>query len=420
MRKKQVLAVLFAAALAGSLLAGCGDVEEETSVSSSSGSSSAEEETDPEVYTTEELMSYSDYDITEYVTLGDYENIAVEVDSSYEVTDENIAASGEEIIADYPYYVETEEAAAEGDQVNIDYVGTIDGEEFDGGSAEEQDLVLGSGDYIDGFEDGLVGSSAGDTVTLDLTFPDDYSDEDLAGQDVTFEVTVNSVSAEQSVTYEGLTDEYVETELYDDYGVSTVDEFEEYLTESAESTLTVQIQIAYLDELVAASEATIPDGLIDERVDTAIEVMEESCESYGIDMEDYLEEYMDMTEDEYREAYAESLEESLPEELVLEALVNELQSEVEADEFDSFVTYYASYYGLDEDDFIEQCGGEEYLILNYAEYYVALAAGAETADVTYVESEDEDSEDEDTEEEEDSSDEDSEDEDSGDEESSEE
>lgn len=419
MRKKQILAVLFAAALAGSLLAGCGDAEEETSVSSSSGSSSSEE-TDPDGYTTEDLMSFSDYDITEYVTLGDYENLAVEVDSSYEVTDENIAASGEEIIADYPYYVVTEEAAAEGDQVNIDYVGTMDGEEFDGGTAEAQDLVLGSGDYIDGFEDGLIGASAGDTVTLDLTFPDDYSDEDLAGEDVTFEVTVNSVSAEQSMTYADLTDEYVEEELYDDYSVSTVDEFEEYLTESAENTLTVQIQIAYLDELVAASEVAIPDGLIDDRVDAAIDVMEESCESYGIEMEDYLEEYMDMTEDEYREAYAESLEESLPEELVLEALVNATQSEVSADEFDSFVSYYASYYGLDEDDFIEQCGGEEYLILNYAEYYVALAAGAETADVAYVESEDEDSEDEDTEEEEDSSDEDSVDEDSGDEESSEE
>ena len=90
-------------------------------------------------------------------------------------------------------------AAQDGDIVNIDYKGTKDGEAFDGGTAEGQDLTLGSGSMIDGFEDGLVGAKKGETKTLDLTFPENYREESLAGQAVVFEVTVNAVKEKQEV-----------------------------------------------------------------------------------------------------------------------------------------------------------------------------------------------------------------------------
>ena len=91
---------------------------------------------------------------------------------------------------------ETDTVAENGDKVNIDYTGYMDGEKFEGGSTDGQgtDLVLGSGSYIDGFEDGVVGHKVGETFDLNLKFPDDYKlNTELAGRDVTFEVTLNGV-----------------------------------------------------------------------------------------------------------------------------------------------------------------------------------------------------------------------------------
>ena len=111
-------------------------------------------------------------------------------------------------------------AAQDGDIVNIDYKGTKDGEAFDGGTAEGQDLTLGSGSMIDGFEDGLVGAKKGETKTLDLTFPENYREESLAGQAVVFEVTVNAVKEKQDAV---LDDAFVQRTS--DY--QTVDEYKE-------------------------------------------------------------------------------------------------------------------------------------------------------------------------------------------------
>ena len=108
----------------------------------------------------------------------------------------------------------------DGDIVNIDYKGTKDGEAFDGGTAEGQDLTLGSGSMIDGFEDGLVGAKKGETKTLDLTFPENYREESLAGQAVVFEVTVNAVKEKQDAV---LDDAFVQRTS--DY--QTVDEYKE-------------------------------------------------------------------------------------------------------------------------------------------------------------------------------------------------
>ena len=102
----------------------------------------------------------------------------------------------------------TEGTVEDGDTVNIDYVGKLDGEEFDGGSAEGYDLEIGSCTFIDGFEDGLIGHEIGEKVTLDLTFPDPYpNNPDLAGKPVVFDVTINAIKESQTPE---LNDEFVE------------------------------------------------------------------------------------------------------------------------------------------------------------------------------------------------------------------
>ena len=391
--KKKAAAVVLASVMAASIvLGGCGSKVSETGNTSGSVSASAE----PTEYTAKEMLESTDYDVNDYVKLGKWKKIKVEVDKSYEMTDENIKEAGNNIISSTTYYEEVDDAAAEKDKVNIDFEGTMNGEAFDNGSSSNYDLVLGSGSFIDGFESGLVGHKAGETVTLDLTFPSDYEKTDLAGQPVTFTVKINKVSRPAEMTWDKLTDDYVADNFSSRYGLTTVKDFKDRVNDSMQSQLDVAVQKAYLEKLVEESEVTLPDGLLDERIEKTMNSYETTCQQYGMTVDDYIQNYYGQTVDEYKESLKEDLTTSLKEELVLEALVGKLKVKVTADEFNSFVSYYAQYYGMTEDAFIEECGGKDYLVLNYAEYYQALVQAAKKAKVTYVDTSKTDSSSDDT------------------------
>ena len=391
--KKKAAAVVLASVMAASVvLGGCGSKASETGNTSGSVSASAE----PTEYTAKEMLESTDYDVNDYVKLGKWKKIKVEVDKSYEMTDENIKEAGNNIISSTTYYEEVDDAAAEKDKVNIDFEGKMNGETFDNGSSSNYDLVLGSGSFIDGFESGLVGHKAGETVTLDLTFPSDYEKTELAGQPVTFTVKINKVSRPAEMTWDKLTDDYVADNFSSQYGLTTVKDFKDRVNDSMQSQLDVAVQKAYLEKLVEESEVTLPDGLLDKRIEKTMNSYETTCQQYGMTVDDYIQNYYGQTVDEYKESLKEDLTTSLKEELVLEALVGKLKVKVTSDEFNSFVSYYAQYYGLTEDAFIEECGGKDYLILNYAEYYQALVQAAKKAKVTYVDTSKTDSSSDDT------------------------
>lgn len=385
MKKKLVL--LLADAMAVSILAsGCGENETKTGSSAAGEGSSAEAE--PEVYTTDYLLASTEYDVEDYVKLANYKKISVEISSEYEITDAAREEYANGVIAYYPMNVETDKALEDGMVANIDYYGQIDGEAFDGGSAAGADLTIGSDSFIDGFEDGLIGHKAGDEVVLDLTFPEDYYNEDYAGKAVTFEVTVNKVYEQKEITYAEITDDYVMDNFGTSYGLTTVDDFNKLVDENLESNQNMAIQDAYLDALVEASEITLPEGLLDERVSTTLTSYEEQVATYDMTLEDYISDYYQQTVEEFTADLKTQMESSLKEELVLEALVAELKCEVTSTEFNSFVSYFASQYYMTEDDFLEQCGGKDYVLLNYAEYYIALEEAAAYADVTFVDVQD--------------------------------
>ena len=391
--KKKAAAVVLASVMAASIvLGGCGNKSSETGNTSGSVSASAE----PTEYTAKEMLESTDYDVNDYVKLGKWKKIKVEVDKSYEMTDENIKEAGNNIISSTTYYEEVDDAAAEKDKVNIDFEGKMNGETFDNGSSSNYDLVLGSGSFIDGFESGLVGHKAGETVTLDLTFPSDYEKTDLAGKPVTFTVKINKVSRPAEMTWDKLTDDYVADNFSSQYGLTTVKDFKDRVNDSMQSQLDVAVQKAYLEKLVEESEVTLPDGLLDNRIEKTMNSYETTCQQYGMTVDDYIQNYYGKTVDEYKESLKEDLTTSLKEELVLEALVGKLKVKVTADEFNSFVSYYAKYYRMTEDAFIEECGGKDYLVLNYAEYYQALVQAAKKAKVTYVDNSKTDSSSDDT------------------------
>lgn len=154
-----------------------------------------------------------------------------------------------------------ERAAAKEDMVSIDYVGRRDGEEFEGGSAEGSSLVLGSERMIPGFESGIEGKSAGDIFTLDLSFPEEYQNAELAGKGVAFEITLNSVS--EQVMPE------VNEEFYKSFGVEEGgnDAFREEVTNNMRRELKTasrnKLKTKIMDSLVEAVDAEIPDALVD-------------------------------------------------------------------------------------------------------------------------------------------------------------
>ena len=144
-------------------------------------------------------MSYDDYNLNDYIKVGKYKGLTVKP-YKVSVTSDEVKSDIKSTLKNNAENKKLNKSTKlkDGDTVNIDYVGKINGKKFDGGSAEDTDLELGSDSFIDGFEDGLIGKSVGDKVTLDLKFPSDYSNSDVAGKAVAFTVTINS--ATRSVT----------------------------------------------------------------------------------------------------------------------------------------------------------------------------------------------------------------------------
>ena len=139
-------------------------------------------------------------DVSKYVTIGQYKGLSL--DNTVEaVTDDAVEGRVEQELQNKAEEV-TEGSVQEGDIVTINYVGTKDGVAFDGGTANNYELTIGSGTFIDGFEDGIIGMKKGETKDLDLTFPEEYSAEDLAGQEVTFKVTLQSFKRAPELTDE--------------------------------------------------------------------------------------------------------------------------------------------------------------------------------------------------------------------------
>lgn len=361
--KKKLVMVLMAVMVATAALGGCGQKGATTD-----SSVFAEEEKDVEI-PAKELLKATDYKVEKYVKLNDYMNMTVELSKDYTVSDADIQSYIEYLMSMYPSYEVSDKKTVEsGDVVNIDYVGKIDGEEFSGGSATGQHLKIGSGSFIDGFEDGLIGKNVGETVELNLTFPEDYSNNtDLAGKAVVFTVTINSIDTEKEMVYDDLTDEYV-SENFGNKGISTVADLKSQVSSVLEnrnhSSKMTEIQSGVLQKLLDECEVTLPDGLLDQRIAEYKERVNNAVEKSGKSFEDY----MGMSEDDFNNQVSDYIEESLKQELILEAVVKDMNLSVSQKNFEEFVDSYVSSYNIaDRDTFYKEYGGEDYIRLSYAE-----------------------------------------------------
>lgn len=316
------------------------------------------EDTSEDTPTTAELMA--GIDVEKCVTLGDYKGVTVEK-TIQSVTDEDVQNEIDNALANYP--VEVDQAAKEGDTVNIDYVGKIDGEEFDGGSDQGADLKLGSGKFIDGFEDGLIGARKGETRTLNLTFPEDDT-QDLAGKAVEFTVTVNAVKEPLSEP----TDQWVADNIegYDniaDYKAGIRSEQEESNEQTAEN------QVRY-----AAWTQVIDNCTINEYPETLVEVgkklYEQQVETYakyaGMELDAYIES-SGLTQEEYQSNMEEYGKNVAAQALVCQAICDKEGFAIGDDDYQKALQDMLTEYGCTEDELIQTYGQdnvEQSIMLN--------------------------------------------------------
>lgn len=293
---------------------------ETADTASPEGDTDSEPPTEPEterVSDRSDYVGFQDLDIEKYVTLADYKNLKVRVvkpavdDAAIESYINSTLLVGNV----------TGRAVREGDVVDIDFVGKKDGEAFQGGSGSGYKLGIGTGSFIPGFEDGLVGVMPGETVDLNLTFPEDYTQNpDLAGVDVVFTVTVNSIqgSAEYATVTEA---EMKEMGL----AYQTKDEVWEAgkkaVEERAEETFAANSKDAIVQKLVEESEVqSMPDYLVEEEAQNYNHYMNSLAQSmYGIGLEDFVAGAYGMTMEQYNEQLDEMCTEVVKQYLVVEA-----------------------------------------------------------------------------------------------------
>lgn len=281
----------------------------------------------------------ADVDLGEVTSLGEYKGLEV-TRLSTDVTDEELDARIQSILDANPEYVAiTDRAAKNGDIVDIDYVGLKDGVAFDGGTAQGYKLELGSHSFIDGFEEGLVGAKTGEERSLNLTFPKQYHSEELAGQAVVFEVTVNGIEEKKDAV---LDDNFVQR--MSDFG--TVDEFKEDTLADMQKEKEEQADRQLEDDIFLAavenSEFALNQEAVDNQYNNQLSYYESMVGMYGMDLASYVSMF-DMTEEEFKEDLRKSAETSIKQQLLVEAIAEKEGFQVE----DADREIVAGQYGTD-------------------------------------------------------------------------
>ena len=252
------------------------------------------------------------------VKLGAYKDLEVSVEASKEVTDEEVDAKLENERKNLAELVVKEGAAENGDTVVIDFVGSVDGVEFDGGKGENHSLELGSGQFIPGFEDQLVGAKAGDEVEVKVTFPEDYQATDLAGKAAVFVTKVNEVKAKEVPAF----DDELAKDLDDE--VETLDELKAKYRKELEAAKEIAyddaVEGAALDLAVENAEIVeLPAEMVEDEVHRAMNEFMGNMQRQGISPEMYFQ-ITGTTQEDLHKQYEADADKRVKTNLVIEAV----------------------------------------------------------------------------------------------------
>ncbi len=305
-------------------------------------------------------MDYMSEDLTKYVTLGKYKGFETEI-TTYKVDEAYLNERIEKLLEEkaVPSQI-TDRKTAEGDKIYVDYVGTLDGIAFEGGSAQnvEINLTANSG-YIPGFTDGMYDVMPGETVSYEVTFPEDYHNESLAGKLTVFTVTIHYIVGD-SITPQ-LDNTFV-SEHYGSEGCSTVDEFKVYFKAQLEDEREKNVMDTLAQDVwnMIMEDITVVD-LPQEAINSLYWLNRANYEAYaaqqGMKYEDFLEKYVGQTDEQLLQ-YAESY---IKEDIVIYSIVKaenlEITDEERAEEF----AKYCVQYEMTEEELIDTYGEERIL-----------------------------------------------------------
>lgn len=298
-----------------------------------------------------------DYKALDYVVLGEYKGLTV-VPPSTEATEEEVD-SEIRLNIQLAGALETVEGGTvqDGDTVNIDYEGKKDGEAFDGGTAKGYDLEIGSHLFIDGFEAGLVGVNAGETVDLPLSFPENYFSEELAGQEVVFTVTVNEIKRAPELSDElasKITDgEYADVASYRAH-------VREELEKTKETERSNQIKSDLLTQIANTSGIKdYPQEMVDFGAANMKSYYKQQAEAYSMEFAEFLDSLLGITEEEFDEQVEMAIKQNMQQELYLKAIAETEGIELTDEEYTGGCETLAADYNYDSADEFVAAYGED-------------------------------------------------------------
>ena len=289
------------------------------------------------------------------VTLGDYKGIEVEKKTA-EVTDEELTAEIDRVRESNSRMITVDDRATQdGDTVVIDFDGYVDGEQFQGGKAENYTLVLGSHSFIDNFEDQLVGKNIGDEVEVNVTFPEKYQAEELQGKPAVFKVKINEIKVKEL------------PELDDDFAqdVSDFDTLDEYkndlkskLLENKEAALKRDKEETVIGKIIDNAQMEIPEPMVDMQTRQMAQEFAQRIQSQGLSLEQYMQ-FTGMTQQKMIDELKPQALKRIHSRLVLEAVVAAENIEISDEDVNKEIEEMAAMYQMEADKFKELVGDNE-------------------------------------------------------------
>ena len=271
------------------------------------------------------------------VKISSYKGIKIK-EYAYTVKEEEVQAEIDRLLDRNARKVPvTDRAAQNGDIVNIDFVGTVDGVKFDGGEAEGFDLTLGSGQFIPGFEDQVVGMNIGESKDVNVTFPENYQAEALKGKPAVFAVKLNGIQGKELPE---LNDEFIKdatgSESVEAYKAKTV----ERLQKNADKRANDATENSILEAIAANAEVEIPQAMIEREIDSLVQKFEYQLMYQGLKLQDYLD-FLKVTEADFRKNYEEQAKKNVLHQLIISQIIKEENIEATEDEVNEKVAEQA-------------------------------------------------------------------------------
>ncbi len=290
------------------------------------------------------------------VELGEYKGIEAEK-IEYDVTDEDVEKEIENARQKNARLIAVEDRPVkEGDIVNIDYKGYVDGVQFEGGTAENQNLEIGSNRFIPGFEEQLIGVQLGEQKDIKVTFPEEYHAKELAGKEAVFEVKVNEIKMKEL------------PELDDDFAkdvseYETLEEYKNYIKEKLKENALNRMKFEYENKVIKQvtenAKVNIPEVMVEKQIDNIIRDFSMRLMYQGISLEKYLE-YTDTSMDDFRAQYKDESYNRVKTQLVLEKIAKVEDIQPSDEDLEEEVKKLAGQYKKDPDEFKKTLHEEDY------------------------------------------------------------